>query len=49
MNPIVAMLIGIVVMLVLVIFTRMHAFPTLIISAVLIAVLSGNYLLEHAI
>lgn len=45
MNPIIAMLIGIVVMLVLVIFTRMHAFPTLIISAVLIAVLSGNYLL----
>lgn len=45
MNPIIAMLIGIVVMLVLVIFTRMHAFPTLIISAVLIAVLSGNSLL----
>ena len=34
------MLIGIVVMLVLIIFTKMHAFPSLIISAVLIAVLA---------
>lgn len=41
MNPIIAMLIGIAVMLVLIIFTRIHAFPSLIISAVLIAVLSG--------
>lgn len=39
------MLIGVVVMMVLVICTRMHAFPSLIISAILIAVLSGNYLL----
>ena len=38
------MLIGVVVMMVLVICTRMHAFPSLIISAILIAVLSGNYL-----
>ncbi len=45
MNPIIAMTIGIIVMLVLVIYTRMHAFPSLIISAILIAVLSGNYLL----
>lgn len=45
MNPVYAMLIGVVAMMVLVIFTRLHAFPTLIISAILIAVLSGNYLL----
>lgn len=38
------MLIGVVVMMVLIICTRMHAFPALIISAILIAVLSGNYL-----
>ena len=43
MNPVIAMLIGVVVMMVLVICTRMHAFPSLIISAILIAVLSGNY------
>lgn len=41
MNPVIAMLIGVVVMMVLVICTRMHAFPSLIISAILIAVLSG--------
>ena len=34
------MAIGIVVMLLLIIFTRMHAFPALIISAVLIALLA---------
>ena len=45
MNPVIAMLIGVVVMMVLIICTRMHAFPSLIISAILIAVLSGNYLL----
>ncbi len=45
MNPVVAMLIGIVVMLVLVIYTKLHAFPSLIVSALLIAILSGNYLL----
>lgn len=44
MNPILAMLIGVVVMMVLIICTRMHAFPSLIISAILIAVLSGKYL-----
>lgn len=44
MNPVLAMLIGVVVMMGLIIFTRMHAFPSLIISAILIAVLSGSYL-----
>ena len=34
MNPVIAMLIGVVVMMVLVICTRMHAFPSLIISAI---------------
>ena len=45
MNPVWAMIVGVIVLLILVMFTRMHAFPTLIISAILIAVLSGNYLL----
>ena len=45
MNPVIAMLIGVVVMMGLIIFTRMHAFPSLIISAILIGVLSGNALL----
>ncbi|MDD3368665.1 MAG: GntP family permease [Lachnospiraceae bacterium] len=45
MNPVIAMLIGVAVMMFLIICTRMHAFPSLIISAILIAVLSGNYLL----
>ena len=40
MSPVLAMAIGIVVMLLLIIFTRMHAFPALIISAVLIAILA---------
>jgi GntP family gluconate:H+ symporter len=40
MSPVLAMAIGIVVMLLLIIFTRMHAFPALIISAVLIALLA---------
>ena len=40
LHPVVAMLIGIVVMMVLIIFTKMHAFPSLIISAILIAVLA---------
>ena len=44
MNPVLAMLIGVVVMMVLIICTRIHAFPALIISAILIAVLSGNNL-----
>ena len=44
MNPVLAMLVGVVVMMVLIICTRMHAFPALIISAILIAVLSGNNL-----
>lgn len=41
MNPVIAMLIGVIVMMVLIIFTRMHAFPSLIISAILIGILSG--------
>lgn len=44
MNPVIALLIGVVVMMVLIICTRMHAFPSLIISAILIAILSGDYL-----
>ena len=40
MSPVLAMAIGIVVMLLLIIFTRMHAFPALIISAILIAILA---------
>ncbi|MBO4903215.1 MAG: GntP family permease [Lachnospiraceae bacterium] len=47
-NPVVAMLIGIVVMLVLIIFTKMHAFPSLIISAILIAVLATDFSAEDA-
>ncbi|MCR4956837.1 MAG: GntP family permease, partial [Lachnospiraceae bacterium] len=45
MNPVIAMLIGIVVMMVLVICTRLHPFPAMIVSAILIAVLSGDALL----
>lgn len=40
LNPVVAMVIGIVVMMGLIIFSRMHAFPSLIIAAILIAVLA---------
>lgn len=40
LNPVLAMAIGIVVMLVLIIFTKLHAFPSLIISAILIALLA---------
>ena len=40
MNPVIALFIGIVVMMGLIIFTRMHAFPALIITAILMAVLS---------
>lgn len=43
MNPVLAMFIGIVVMLVLIIFTKMHAFPSLIISALLIAILATPF------
>lgn len=39
-NPVLAMGIGIAVMMVLIIFTKMHAFPALIISAILIAILA---------
>jgi len=40
MSPILAMFIGIIVMLILIVFTKMHAFPSLIISALLIALLA---------
>ena len=40
LSPVLAMAIGIVVMLVLIIFTKLHAFPSLIISAILIGVLA---------
>ncbi len=40
LSPVLAMLVGIIVMFVLIIFTKMHAFPSLIISAILIAVLA---------
>lgn len=40
MNSVLAMFIGIVVMMVLIIFTKLHAFPSLIITAILIALLS---------
>ena len=40
LHPVRAMAIGIVVMMALIIFTKMHAFPSLIISAILIAVLA---------
>ena len=39
------MLIGIILMMLMIIFTRMHAFPAMIISAILIGILSGNALL----
>ncbi len=40
MHPVLAMAIGIVVMMLLIIFTKMHAFPSLIISAILIGLLA---------
>ena len=39
------MLIGIILMMLMIIFTRMHAFPAMIISAILIGILSGDALL----
>ena len=45
MNPVLAMLIGIIVMMVLIICTRIHPFPAMILSAILIGILSGNALL----
>lgn len=41
MNPIIAMLIGIAVLLVLVIFTKVQAFPALILSSIVIGLLAG--------
>ena len=35
LHPVLAMAIGIIAMMLLVIFTKMHAFPSLIISAIL--------------
>ena len=49
MNPVLAMLIGVVVMMGLIIFTRMHAFPSLIISAILIAILSEGITFSESI
>ena len=40
LHPVLAMAIGIVIMMLLIIFTKMHAFPSLIISAIVIAVLA---------
>lgn len=40
MHPVLAMAIGIVVMMGLIIFTKMHAFPSLIISAIVIGLLA---------
>ncbi len=45
MNPVLAMLIGIVLMMVLIICTRLHPFPAMIISAIIIGILSGDALL----
>lgn len=45
MSPVLAMIIGIVIMMLLIIKTRLHPFPAMIISAILIAILSGNALL----
>ena len=39
-SPVIAMWIGIIVMMVLIIFTKVHPFPSLIISTILIAVLA---------
>ena len=49
LNPVMAMTIGIIVMMVLIIFTKMHAFPSLIISAILIAVLAMPFGPEGAL
>lgn len=45
MNPVIAMLIGIIVMMILIICTRIHPFPAMILSAILIGILSGDALL----
>lgn len=41
MSPVIAMLIGIAVMMILIIFTRLHPFPCLVAAALIIALLSG--------
>jgi GntP family gluconate:H+ symporter len=48
MHPVLAMAIGIVVMMGLIIFTKMHAFPSLIISAILIGILALPHMGEGA-
>ena len=40
LNPVIAMFIGIIVMMALIISNKLHPFPSLIISAILIAVLA---------
>ena len=40
LNPVLAMFIGIIVMMALIIMNKLHPFPSLIISAILIAVLA---------
>ena len=40
LNPVLAMFIGIIVMMALIIANKLHPFPALIISAILIAVLA---------
>ena len=40
LNPVLAMFIGIIVMMALIILNKLHPFPSLIISAILIAVLA---------
>ena len=49
LHPVLAMAIGIAIMMLLIIFTKMHAFPSLIISAILIAVLAMPFGPEGAI
>lgn len=49
LHPVLAMAVGIIVMMLLVIFTKMHAFPSLIISAILIAVLAMPFGPEGAV
>ena len=49
LHPVLAMAIGILVMMLLIIFTKMHAFPSLIISAILIAVFAMPFGPEGAV
>ena len=49
LHPVLAMAIGIVIMMLLIIFTKMHAFPSLIISAIIIAVLAMPFGAEGSV